>query len=521
MARLKREAGWISAAIAVIIVSCVLVFGVGGRAQAQAVDLPPLPALPALPALPPLDGDGPARLAQGGPNQIMRGDLVVEPGRVMQGDVTVYNGDVRIEEGGQIRGGLVVYSGDIEIRAGARVDGAVTSFSGDIELAGEVGGDVASWSGDVELAPSARVEGSISVLSGEINRASGAYVGGDVVEGPHLRFPGRPERVVPAPSANVVVDRPGGFFGWVGRLIVRLIGAVLLTALVTLLTGVLAYARPQLVERVRREMNSNLALSFVIGLLSNLVLFFLAGLLSITICLLPVALVPIVLLFGVNLVGWAVVSQVAGERITRAVKQPVQSSLTVAVGAVALTGVVALLWAMGGCFRFIGFLTLLGVSSFGAGAVILPWLNRARGDVPPADPGTRAAPPSGPASGPATSAPSGPAVTPTSQDAPASGVDASVLQDEPGEPLDYVTAQDILEAQAQGKVAEDVVDDSFVRIKGIGPVFEQRLKNAGIRTFGELAITPPERIAEIIGWPVERVLRSDIAGQARYFSEQR
>ena len=84
------------------------------------------------------------------------------------------------------------------------------------------------------------------------------------------------------------------------------------------------------------------------------------------------------------------------------------------------------------------------------------------------------------------------------------------------EPLDYVTAQDFLAAQA-----EDVQDDDFTRIKGIGPVFDQRLKNAGIRTFGELAITSPERIAEIIGWPVDRVLRSDLPGQARYFSENR
>ncbi len=526
MARLKQHIGWLSAAIVVTALSLGLVFGWSGGAQAQTIEVGPEIPLPPSPSivLPPLDGEAPARLAQGGSNQIFRGDLVVEAGRIMRGDIAVYSGDVRVEEGGQIEGDLVVYSGDIEIQPGASIGGDVTAFSGDIEIDGSVGGSVASWSGNVELSPSARVEGDISVLSGEIERAEGAYVGGDIVEGPQLRLPGRAERVVPAPApaAPVVVrDRDSGFFGWLGRLILRLLGALLVTALVVLLTGVLAYARPDMVRRARGRLNENVAMSFVVGLLANLVLLFLAGMLSITICLLPVALIPILLLFGINLAGWAVLSEIVGERITNYVKQPVQSALTVAVGAVVLTGLVALLWAFGGCFRFIGFLALLGVSSFGAGAVLLPWLNRRAGGEPPTRPAGRGVPPAGPAGGAAPTAARGPVVTETAPDVSGpdvsgGGIDESVLREEVDEPLDYVTAQDFLAAQA-----EDVQDDDFTRIKGIGPVFDQRLKNAGIRTFGELAITSPERIAEIIGWPVDRVLRSDLPGQARYFSENR
>jgi predicted flap endonuclease-1-like 5' DNA nuclease len=243
--------------------------------------------------------------------------------------------------------------------------------------------------------------------------------------------------------------------------------------------------------------------------------------------------VPILLLLGINLVGWTAVSQVVGERISTYVKQPVQPALTAAVGAVALTGVVTLLWAMGGCFRFIGFITVLGVVSFGTGAVLLPWLTGRRSDVmPPVRTYTTGEPPAAPSapSTPARATTAEAAASGTAQSASTSasvssgvssvastvGTEGAALEDELAEPLDYVTAQDVLKAQA-----EDIQDDSFVIIKGIGPVFEQRLKNAGIRTFGELAITPPERIAEIIGWPVERVLRSDIAGQARYFSENR
>lgn len=509
MTKLKRHSSWLGAVLVITLLSFGLVFGLGGKAQA-AEGVAQLPRPQAQPIQ--------ARASQGsGSNQVFRGDLVVEPGRVIVGDVAVYNGDVRVEDGGQIQGNLVAYSGDIELQAGAQVQGDVTAFSGDIGIAGGVGGDVASWSGDIELADSARVDGDISVLSGEINRARGAYVGGNVVQGPQLRLPGMPSPNVPMPPTSVAASRPMGFLGWVGLLITRLLGAALLTALVVLLTGVVAYARPDTVARVRRAMDNNLALSFVIGLLSNLTLTFLAGLLSVTICLLPIALIPIVLLIGVNVIGWTVVSQVAGERITAYVKQPVQPALATAVGALALTGVVALLWAMGGCFRFVGYLTMLGVASFGAGAVLLPWLNRGRSSgESPARSSVERVSPSGPVSGPSTPAPSSPSVVEKPKDVSVGPTDEAVLKDELTEPLDYVTAQDVIAAQA-----EEIRDDSFVVIKGIGPVFEQRLKNAGIRTFGELAITPPERIAEIIGWPIERVLRNDLTGQARYFAEKR
>ncbi|MCC6166583.1 MAG: polymer-forming cytoskeletal protein, partial [Caldilineaceae bacterium] len=373
MAKLKQQIRWLSAAAVITVLSLVLVFGLDGQAQAQ-MAAPQAPR----PAQPVQFGPGAARLAQAGGEQIFRGDLVVEPGRVIDGDVAVYSGDVQVDEGGQIQGNLVVYSGDLEIRPGGSVGGDVTTFSGDIEIAGRVGGNIASWSGDVGLASTARVEGGVSVLSGEIRREQGAYVGGSVAKGPQLRLPGAPSRELPVPPSTALRDRSVGFLGWIGQLFLRLIGAVLLTALATLLVGVLAYAAPELVSRVRRQMNENLALSFVIGLLTNLVLLLLAGLLSATICLLPIALVPILLLLGINLVGWTAVSQVAGERVSAWVKQPVQPALAAAVGAVVLTGVMALLWAMGGCFRFIGFLAMLGVGSFGAGAVLLPWLSGRR-----------------------------------------------------------------------------------------------------------------------------------------------
>ncbi|MCB0146860.1 MAG: hypothetical protein KDE01_04340, partial [Caldilineaceae bacterium] len=64
-------------------------------------------------------------------------------------------------------------------------------------------------------------------------------------------------------------------------------------------------------------------------------------------------------------------------------------------------------------------------------------------------------------------------------------------------------------------VAGPATVDDFTTIAGIGPVFDQRLKDAGIRTFADLAARTPAEIAEIIKWSPERVERSEIIAQAR------
>jgi predicted flap endonuclease-1-like 5' DNA nuclease/cytoskeletal protein CcmA (bactofilin family) len=62
-------------------------------------------------------------------------------------------------------------------------------------------------------------------------------------------------------------------------------------------------------------------------------------------------------------------------------------------------------------------------------------------------------------------------------------------------------------------------DDNFTAIKDIGPAFNRRLKEAGIRTFAQLAATSPEQISAIVGWPVERVVAKQWREQAAVLAE--
>lgn len=65
--------------------------------------------------------------------------------------------------------------------------------------------------------------------------------------------------------------------------------------------------------------------------------------------------------------------------------------------------------------------------------------------------------------------------------------------------------------------------DNFQAIKGIGPVFARRLKEAGIETFEELSQLKPRQLEEILGNLYKRFFskQEQIQAQAREFAKQR
>jgi predicted flap endonuclease-1-like 5' DNA nuclease len=83
------------------------------------------------------------------------------------------------------------------------------------------------------------------------------------------------------------------------------------------------------------------------------------------------------------------------------------------------------------------------------------------------------------------------------------------VEQDVSQPIDYVTAQEV---NTEDALAEG---DDFLRIKGIGPTYARRLKDAGYVTFANLAAATPEEVGAAIGWPVDRVLRSEVIDQAR------
>jgi predicted flap endonuclease-1-like 5' DNA nuclease/cytoskeletal protein CcmA (bactofilin family) len=468
--------------------------------------------------------------------EIYYDNVVIGSGEVHEGDVTVTAGNVIVEADGVVEGALVVLSGNVEVQEGAVIDGDVTAWSGNVKVAGYVGGSIAAAHGNVELTESAVVDGDVSVVSGKIVKASGSVVEGSIMRGPQLEIPWS----TPAwgwgafPGAFQAPNPPSGpnqstFWGWLTGLIFRLMLAVLLTGVAVVLTTALFTTRPDLLRTPYVRMVERSAYSFVIGLAVNLVLLLTTVGLFSTCLLIPAGMVPGVLLLALNVVGWTLSSRYVGERVAAYIKTPMQPNASLALGALVLTGIVALLWALGACFRPVAYLLWLLTSAFGVGAAVIHWLKLDRGS-PTSTPQPTIEPP---ASEPKSAGAGSPIVhasaSQTSQMAAPIVVAPAPIGDEPitsvvespasasvGLTKPTTLAKDDTTAPAESQPETEV---DFTIISGIGPVFDRRLKAAGVRTFAQLASQTPEQIAAIIGWTPQRVLADDLIGQARKLAE--
>ncbi len=65
--------------------------------------------------------------------------------------------------------------------------------------------------------------------------------------------------------------------------------------------------------------------------------------------------------------------------------------------------------------------------------------------------------------------------------------------------------------------------DNLEAIKGIGPIYARRLRDAGIQTFEQLSQLTPERLGEILGERYKRLFSNQetILAQAKDFAQQK
>lgn len=500
-------------------------------------------------------GDGPPAVAAAPADeaQVFGDDLDVEAGTVLTEDVIVYSGDVRVREDGVIRGDLVVYSGDIDVEEGGLVEGDILTFSGDVSLSGRVTGDIASWSGDVRLDSTAWVGGDISLLSGDLRKDDAAQIAGSVAHGPNFDFafgkfpfgftqkdsavsPDSPTTPDDAEAAVVAAEAEraqaeayaqshssgrGGFFGAVGRSIGRFFGMIMLALVSGAAVAFMKAVKPDWADEVERSVQQETAMSLVTGVAANVGLPLLGLILVITICLWPI---PFLALLLINLVGWTGIGQMAGRKLSRRFNLSLQPPATAGLGMAGIFVVAAPFWALGGCFQGIVWLVLSVLGAIGSGAFALLWIRRwqngevqfSRHNDGSPGPGGATAPSSAP-----SEAESGPP-TPPSEVTP-------VVRDIPPVQPSEAVVQEIGEIKVGGvdepAVEEPTIEitfeagpppaDDLTAIADIGPVFEQRLKAAGIRTYADLAAAAPEQLADLLGWTPEQVTLSGMREQAR------
>lgn len=303
-------------------------------------------------------------------------DLEVRSGQTLAGDVVVYDGDVEVQDDGQILGNLVVYSGDVEIQDGGHVAGSVSAFSGDVSVSGSVGGNIATWSGDIELSDSAEVGGNVSVLSGEIEQDGGARIGGNVLRGPSLRLPELP--AIPfgsgvAPALDIEAPDAGspGWGAWLWSFFVRAFGLGLAALVVGALAALLTSLQPKVVRKVQLTLETSAALAFVTGIVTNIAIAVLVAILAVTICLAPLAIVPGLLLVGLNFVGWVGLAAVLAGKLSAGSRT--SPAIWTGASAMLLTGGLGfLLLFQNPCLMVVGGLATFVASSLSVGGAMLP-----------------------------------------------------------------------------------------------------------------------------------------------------
>jgi len=397
------------------------------------------------------------------------------------GGKVIFGGNFVLRRGEELEGGLAVFGGNATLQVDSTVDGDVLVMGGSLTVAGEIDGDVAVLGGDVRLEETAVVEGDLLSLGGNVNRAEGAVVRGKTLETLELPFrgfrlpglwywrfivpaqPEWPERPVRPQWPMVwgvywiqrLPDLLGRLFLWE----VKVVGTALLLALLALLVVSLW---PRQTELVASTVLENPGASLGVGLLTLVVVAGVDLLFLITICLSPLALLLALATAVAWIFGWIAVGWLVGRQLLQALKVKELSPLWESVIGVF---VISLL----GAVPCIGWLIWLVGGAFGLGAVVLTRFGTQRYE------GERAA------------------------------------------PMEPVPSPEAVEEEAvlEEELKPAPPGDDLERIRGIGPVFAARLRQAGITTFAQLAAADPEELAAIVNLPAERVVEDDWIGQAR------
>jgi len=420
-----------------------------------------------------------------------------------RGDQAVIGKPLTIRSGEVQDGNLFVMAGRLTIERSGRVNGDIAVVGGDVVVGGEVQGDLAVFGGNVSLQASAVVNGDLLLMGGRLDQAPGAVVRGEVLENFNLRrsFGRIQEQVtpsVPAPTPFFQVRTP---FDWVLGFVLWVLRASA-TSIVLAMLGVLAVMLlPQPIQAVTHTARTAPLPSLLVGLATMLVVpFALVILLVIStvlvlVCigLLGFPLVAILALAWVVLLvfGWIAVGLLLGEQIFGFLGVRERLPLAaVIIGVVIITLLASIPW--------LGWLFIVVCGSLGLGAVLLSRFGTSSQTT--GWPGQPSAPPTSPAPPPSWSA-----EPPATSLAAVTRGEWVPAAEEPPPPAPSTAEPGIAassEAPGSWTPAEvPVPADDFQIISGIGPVYAQKLREAGIRTFEQLAQMTPAEIAEKVKGP--------------------
>ena len=244
-------------------------------------------------------------------------------------DKIVFGGTYTLESGEVLNGNLVVFGGSVTLEEGSTVHGDVVVFGGTLDANGVVTGNVVCIGGLVQLGDSATIQQNVVSLGANLDRSPNAIVMGEVTSGftgPFLfDIPGIKPDIQPVPNIRVDIN-PFVTFMWI----------VLRTLLWAALAVILVLLLPHSIERIGNAAARQPLISGGLGLLTMVLAPIVLLILTITICLIPVALLGVLLLvvawgFGLIALGFEI-----GKRLADRLNQDWSPALSAGLGTLLL-----------------------------------------------------------------------------------------------------------------------------------------------------------------------------------------
>lgn len=285
-------------------------------------------------------------------------DRIIKAGEEVDDDVEVYGGNLTIEEGAVVKGDVVVFGGHAIISG--EIDGDVAIFGGSVDLSGNVSGDLVIFGGSLDVGAAAEVDGECALLGGSVNGDGGDSIGCAAVSGGFpfafsdaIVPPVQPEAPMPPDEPVVITTHPtvspvAKFFNGVGEVT----GRSLMLGLLALIVAALLPAQLNQVSDaiVRKPVATGTVgvLTAMAGPFVIAVLALISGILILA-CGLGLLGFPIVLVVSLALgfglvMGWIAVGTLIGQRMAEAMKLNNRSlPVVAALGTVLLTLVASVL----------------------------------------------------------------------------------------------------------------------------------------------------------------------------------
>ena len=273
-------------------------------------------------------------------------------------DKVVFGGTYTLESGETLEGALLVFGGNVTLESESLVTEDVVVFGGNVDISGTVEGGVVAIGGNLNLLPDPVVEGDVASIGGNVNRqrVHRWKVGSSPRSNPLTLSVVRDIRL---PVVRSTMGFPG-IFG-VGWFFLKILLWMVLAAVVVLFI-------PERTRRAADTVVSQPLISGGLGLLTAVILPPVLVVLGITICLLPLALLALVLAVLIWAFGLIAIAYELGVRLAGLAKQEWAPAVNAGFGAFVL---MLILNTVGSLVPCVGWVLPFLVGCIGFGAVVL------------------------------------------------------------------------------------------------------------------------------------------------------